>query len=77
MGKLRDQMLMEMELRNYSPKTIKAYMGHMIAFTRLFMKSPAEMGEDEIRKYLHHLKTSRRSVAPTSTLPIAACGSST
>jgi hypothetical protein len=42
MGKLRDQMKMELELRNYAPKTIKAYLGHMKAYTRLFMKSPAE-----------------------------------
>jgi site-specific recombinase XerD len=60
MGKLREQMKMELELRNYAPKTIKAYMGHMVGYTRLFMKSPAEMGEEEIRKYLHHLKTVKK-----------------
>jgi site-specific recombinase XerD len=60
MGKLRDQMKMELELRNYAPKTIKAYLGHMKAYTRLFMKSPAEMGEEEVRQYLHHLKTVKK-----------------
>ena len=60
MGKLRDQMLMELELRNYAAKTIQAYLGHMTAYTRLFMKSPAEMGEEEVRKYLHHLKTVKK-----------------
>ncbi|MFQ6003525.1 MAG: tyrosine-type recombinase/integrase [Candidatus Zixiibacteriota bacterium] len=55
MGKLRDQMLMDMELRNFSPKTIEAYLGHMVSFTRLFGRSPAEMGEPEIRRYLHYL----------------------
>ncbi len=59
MGKLRDQMIMEMELRNHSPKTIKAYIRHVKNFTRLFNKSPAEMGTDEIRKYLHHLERKR------------------
>lgn len=57
MGKLKEQMIMEMELRNFSPKTIEGYLGHMTAFTRLFRKSPAEIGEVEIRQYLHHLKT--------------------
>ncbi|MGQ3683776.1 MAG: hypothetical protein ACUBOA_01965 [Candidatus Loosdrechtia sp.] len=33
MGKLREQMVEEMELRNFSPRTIKAYLGHMVAFT--------------------------------------------
>jgi site-specific recombinase XerD len=60
MGKLRDQMKMELELRNYAPKTITAYLGHMTAYTRLFMKSPEEMGEEEVRKYLHHLKTVKK-----------------
>jgi len=60
MGKLRDQMQMEMELRNYAAKTLKAYLGHMTAYTRLFMKSPAEMGVAEVRKYLHHLKTVKK-----------------
>jgi len=56
MGKLRDQMLMDMELRNFSPKTIKAYLNHMTNFTRKFGRSPAEMGETEIRQYLYYLK---------------------
>jgi integrase/recombinase XerD len=55
MGMLRDRMLQEMELRNLSPKTIEAYLGHMVGFTRLFNKSPAEMGESEIRSYLSYL----------------------
>lgn len=60
MGKLKDQMVMEMELRNYSPRTVKGYLGHMVAFTRFLGKSPAEMGETEIRQYLHYLKTEKR-----------------
>jgi site-specific recombinase XerD len=60
MGKLRDQMKMELELRNYAPKTITAYLGHMVGYTKLFKKSPAEMGETEIRQYLHHLKTVKK-----------------
>jgi len=65
MGKLRDLMRMEMELRNYSEKTIKAYIGHMAGFARLFDKSPAEMGDQEIRQYLHHLKVVKE-VSPSN-----------
>ena len=61
MGKLKEQMIMEMELRNFSPKTIEGYLGHMTAFTRLFRKSPAEIGEVEIRQYLHYLMTVKRT----------------
>lgn len=60
MGQLRDQMKMELELRNYAPKTITAYLGHMVGYTKLFMKSPAEMGDEEVRQYLHHLKTVKK-----------------
>jgi integrase/recombinase XerD len=60
MGKLHDQMLMEMELRNFSPKTIKAYLWNMKAYTRHFMKSPTEMGETEIKQYLHYLKVVKK-----------------
>lgn len=60
MAKFYPQMLMEMELRNFSPRTIEAYLWHVTAFTKMFGKSPAEMGETEIRQYLHHLKTVKK-----------------
>ena len=60
MGKLREQMVEEMESRNFSPKTIKAYLGHMVAFTRFLRKSPAEMGEDEVRRYLQYLRKEKQ-----------------
>jgi len=61
MGKLRDLMLMEMELRNFRPKTIECYVWHMKSFTKLFDRSPAEIGEQEIRHYLHYLKKERHT----------------
>ena len=60
MGKLRDQMIKEMELRNFSLRTIQAYVWHVTAFTKLFGKSLAQMGEKEIRDYLHHLRAERK-----------------
>jgi integrase/recombinase XerD len=60
MGKLKDQMVMEMELRNFSDKTIKAYLGHMVCYTKKFGKSPADLGDDEIRHYLHYLLKERQ-----------------
>ncbi len=60
MGVLRDQMQMDMELRNLSPRTIQAYVWHVAAYTRLFGRSPAEMGEEQIRSYLHYLRTERK-----------------
>ena len=71
MGKLREQMVEEMESRNFSPKTIKAYLGHMVAFTRLLGRSPAEMGEDEIRRYLQYLRKEKK--VSWSNINIAYC----
>ena len=72
MGKLKDQMLMELELRNFSPNTIKAYLGHMISYVKLFGKSPAEMGDEEIRQYLYYLLKEKQT--SWSNINIAYCG---
>jgi len=61
MGKLRDQMLMEMELRNFKPKTIECYLWHMKSFAKLLGRSPTELGDQEIRHYLHYLKKERHT----------------
>ncbi len=60
MGQLKDQMLMEMRLRNFSPSTIKAYVWYVANFTKHFGKSPAKMGHDEVRQYLHWMLYERK-----------------
>lgn len=55
MSKLREQMIMEMDLKGFSQKTKEAYIRHIEKFTRYFNKSPEKLGEAEIKKYLHHL----------------------
>ena len=59
MGELRESMRRELRLRNYSYRTIKAYLQHLTGFTRYFRKSPAEMGNKEIMQYLVHLSEDR------------------
>lgn len=59
MGKLREQMKMDLKLKGYSPKTQAAYLGYMKNFVRYFGRSPAKMGEKEIREYLYHLVTEK------------------
>ncbi|HEX9920090.1 MAG TPA: site-specific integrase [Candidatus Methylomirabilis sp.] len=60
MGKLRDQMEMDMRLRRFSPKTIACYLACMKGVAKHFRKSPAELGDEEIRAYLHHLMEERK-----------------
>jgi len=60
MGALYDQMKMDLELKNFSPKTITCYLTCMVNFVRHYGRSPVEMGEEEIRKYLHYLITEKK-----------------
>jgi integrase/recombinase XerD len=50
---------MDLKLKGYSPKTQAAYLGYMKKFVRYFGRSPAKMGEKEIREYLYHLVTEK------------------
>lgn len=55
MGALYDQMKMDLELKNFSPKTVTCYLACMVQFVRHSGRPPVEMGEEEIRNYLHYL----------------------
>jgi integrase/recombinase XerD len=55
MGQLYDQMKMDLELKNFSPKTVTCYLTCMVNFVRHHGRSPLELGEEEIRNYLHYL----------------------
>lgn len=61
MGELRDQMEMDMKLRRFSPKTIACYLACMRGVAKHFRKSPAELGDEEIRVYLHYLMEERKA----------------
>ena len=54
MSELREKMKMDMELKGYSPKTIKSYIGHVSNFAKYYNKSPELLREKEIREYLHY-----------------------
>jgi integrase/recombinase XerD len=55
MGQLCDRMVQAMQLRNYSIKTIKTYVSMLRGYVRMFGKSPEEMGEEEVQRYLDSL----------------------
>ena len=55
MGQLRERMEADLRLAGYSPSTRKIYLGYARLFAKHHMRSPAEMGEEEIRQYLLHM----------------------
>ena len=61
MGRLRDRMITDMELKNLSPRTIKTYLYWMREFTAHYGKSPTQLGDEEIRGYLHYMLKSKKA----------------
>jgi len=59
MGELKKRMSDDLELRCYKPGTCAEYLRCAERFAAYFMRSPAEMGEAEIRKYLLRLKVKK------------------
>lgn len=60
MSELRNKMIIEMELRGYSQRTIKNYIFSVGAFAKFYNKSPELLGETEIKKYLHYCIIERK-----------------
>jgi integrase/recombinase XerD len=65
MTPLRQRMLEDMRLRNFSPHTQTSYLLQIAQFARYFAKSPEVLGPDEIRTYQLYLTTEKK-LAPGS-----------
>ena len=67
MTSLRQRMLEDMQVRNLSPHTQRAYQEQVSRFARHFSQSPATLGPEEIRSYQVYL-TNEKKLAPSSIL---------
>ena len=72
MGKLRNQMVSDLCMRNYSPKTIQSYTWCVYHFVKHFRRSPDLMGEQEIRRSLLFLAEERQASPSLRKLFVAA-----
>jgi site-specific recombinase XerD len=55
MTPLRQRFIEDLQLRNYSANTIKAYVAAIVRFTEFFHEPPASLGSQQLRSYLLHL----------------------
>ena len=67
MTSLRQRMLEDMRVRNFSPHTQSTYVLQVSLFARYFRKPPDLLGPEEIRSYQVYL-TDERKLAPASIL---------
>ena len=61
MGRLREQMKGDLELRGLSCRTQEIYLGQVRDFSRHFNRSPLHLGEREIKEYLLYLIREKRA----------------
>ena len=54
MGQLHDRMAEDLTLRNFSPATRRNYLIYARKFAAFYMRSPQELGAEEIRRFLLH-----------------------
>ncbi|MEA2261461.1 MAG: integrase/recombinase XerD, partial [Acidobacteriaceae bacterium] len=72
MTQLRERMLEELERRNYSPGTAKAYLFAAKQFAEHFHRAPNRLGAERIREYQLYLFRERKLGAKTVAQRVAA-----
>ena len=71
MGKLRDQMIEDLQLRDYARGTCKAYVDCARAFVAYHRRPPQQMGELEIRQFLMHLVETKKASPASRKMHVA------
>lgn len=72
MGRLRDQMVSDLFLKNYSPKTVESYIRCCRNLAKHYMRPPEHLEEEEIRAFLLYLIRDRKASAADLAMHLAA-----
>ncbi len=65
MGQLRDRMVSDFSLGNYSPSTAREYLRCVRNFAGHYMRCPSQLGREEVQGFLHHLLAVRGMNPPS------------
>lgn len=65
MGQLKTKMREDLQLRGYAPRTCERYVGCARSFVAYHMRSPTELGERDVRRFLLYLAQERKVGAST------------
>ncbi len=69
MTPLRQRMIDDMRIRNYSPHTIRGYVSSVSQFARFHGRSPKKLGPEDVRAFQLHL-LNVRNVSPNVVLQV-------
>ncbi len=73
MKTLRQIMIDQMELRNFSPKTHQAYLGAIKGLASHYNTSPEKLNQGQVQDYLLHLKLNRGLAPNSCNVIVCAC----
>jgi site-specific recombinase XerD len=65
MGKLRDRMVLEMRVRDFSGRTIEAYLAAVVKVTKHYGRAPDTLTDEEIHQFLIHVREQQKLSAST------------
>jgi integrase/recombinase XerD len=72
MGAIRDRMIEELELRGMAPATKRSYLVCCRVFVAHFMKSPEQLGAEQVKAFLLHLVRERKAGPSTAHVYLSA-----
>src|SRR6266498_4014616 len=61
MSALRQRLMEDMQVRNYSPRTVEAYVAAVAKLAKHFGRSPAQLTNEDVRSFQVHLLSAKAS----------------
>jgi integrase/recombinase XerD len=61
MSALRQRLIEDLQVRNYSPRTVEAYVAAVVKLTKHFLRAPDHLTSEELRAFQVHLLSAKTS----------------